>query len=127
MSPTSTTQSHHTPGPWTVSEMFNVPVGPDDMPEKAPSVWLDREADGATGLKLGFCSHVRRERIMADARLIAAAPDLYEALRALWVSVAARIEACPEDEWYDDELAAARAALAKVEGEESIEGLDGLA
>ena len=72
-----------TPGPWTVGDAFNVPVGPRDIPENAPSVWLDRLADGATGLELRFCSHLRRERIFADAHLIAAAPLMLKALRAV--------------------------------------------
>ena len=75
------TKQEHTPGPWNVSEMFNVPVGPGDYPEKAPTVWIDRKADGSTGLQLGFCSAMKRERILADARLIAKAPDMLEALR----------------------------------------------
>lgn len=77
-----TNQPKHTPGPWTVSQMFNVTTS-EKAPSVAPSVWLDRLADGGTGLELGFTSCVPRERIVADANLIASAPQLLEALRNL--------------------------------------------
>jgi len=62
--------------------MYNVTTS-EKAPSVAPSVWLDRLSDGGTGLELGFTSGVPRERIVADAHLIAAAPQLMEALRNL--------------------------------------------
>lgn len=99
----------HTPGPWEISECFNVPVNDRDIPEKAPSVWLDRKADGATGLKLGFCSAARRERIFSDAHLIAAAPDLLAAL--------SRVLGGYDVDESDPVVIDARTAISKAKGQ----------
>lgn len=93
--------SAHTPGPWIVDD----------------------------GTKWGFCTvaHVDSKRIVfneargtvalgdpeADARLIAAAPDLYDALNALVTSLDC-IGRTKED--WDRVLNKALSALAKAEG-----------
>jgi hypothetical protein len=91
--------SDYTPGPWTVSDAFNVPVNDRDHPEKCPSVWLDR-LQGGTGLRLGFGSADKRERILADAQLIATSPELLEASERLLEMID-----LPKDQWetgFDD-------------------------
>ena len=85
----------HTPGPWIDRDGV---IGPED--DAGGMAWI---ADTRT------CVNER-----ANARLIAAAPDLYAALKTL-------IDALPSDEYMRAEgkepgpgLVAARAALAKV-------------
>ena len=60
----------HTPGPWQVAE---IPI--DDL-------WICEEND--PGHNVGICFPEKRDTLletMANARLIAAAPDLLEALK----------------------------------------------
>jgi hypothetical protein len=88
--------SKHTPGPWTANKptqsngRAEVHAGPM-LVAQAFNWLLDAEGD---------------EQCWADARLIAAAPDLLEALKAV-VRVADR---------KTDEFDAARAAIKKAEG-----------
>jgi len=97
--------------------MFNV-ITSEKAPSVAPSVWLDRLADGGTGLELGFTSCVPRERIVADAHLIAAAPQLLRAL--LWALPYAEAEherrypgeTYPKDGYVARSVELAREALA---------------
>ena len=106
----------HTPGPWTVEDNFTImaDVGahickvsePDDFP------CLDQDE--------GTQSHVLAE-CGANARLIAAAPDMLAALKSL----AAVAVWGPEDddrEEFDQAMKAAQAAIARAEGRESAKG-----
>lgn len=92
----------HTPGPWTITSWATGAVnGPHDR--MVASVYGDH-AD---------CQ--RDERQDANARLIAAAPDLLEALRKVrdWMDDPVENMRCP----VDMELASAiRIAVAKAEG-----------
>lgn len=84
-----------TPGPWKQSL-------PDDTAIYGADGWPVCE----TGVNQGYDEHF--ERIEADARLIAAAPDLYEALVAIY------------DAWYNldgSDYRRLKAALAKANGE----------
>ena len=83
--------SGHTPGPWTVTPDSFVMAG------SRPSIGVAR-----------IITHA--QEFVANARLIAAAPDLLEACRAVLL---ARI-VCPEDMSAEVELV--RAAIAKAEG-----------
>lgn len=108
--------SKHTPGPWTYSEAFNVPVGPGDLPEKAPTVWLNRDTV-MDGIRIQFASSVPRERIFADAALIAAAPDLLEALEGILELATGLV---PYDSVCRIIGEKARAAIAKARGEAGV-------
>ena len=102
----------HTPGPWSASS--------DDKlnPERAYGItvpWNDGDERGT--VVIAEITHAdSAERAKADARLIAAAPDLLAACRAAL--------ACPEMNWQEmDDVSraavnAARAAIAKAEGRE---------
>lgn len=85
------TTSAHTPGPWNVSE----PTG----------AYIQSPAGGIAALTYGA-----RE---ADARLIAAAPDLLAALTAL-VWQMDRMDDLPDE--IEQMLAEARAAITKATG-----------
>ena len=93
----------HTPGPWSAE----IPSASNGY------VWID-PVDGCCGeIATVWNTHDNSE---ANARLIAAAPDLLEALKAVvndWVA--------PDDLPFEDgempALDAARAAIAKATGE----------
>lgn len=96
----------HTPGPWQVSggrsriDAYGHTVGPDGF-----------------GIACVFYSdQTTAEHIasLADARLIAAAPDLLKALNALERQVLQNN--IRGDEWMDEALELTRAAIAKAEG-----------
>lgn len=107
--------SKHTPGPWKV---FENPEGLPVVESTGPHAdavahirWARREADGA--------------EVDANARLIAAAPDLLEALRLAiqFVEKPKLVDALRDlpDGWAepvsrDATLQAARAAIAKATG-----------
>ena len=82
------TQATHTPGPWRV--------------EDGQTIWSGEELVGAAG-RIGM-------PMEANARLIAAAPEMLAALE--WAVETADTEQYDAD-WY----AAARAAIAKAKGE----------
>jgi hypothetical protein len=88
--------SKHTPGPWRASKVRTL---------TDRDAYVDRVSDPHIGALDLICDNAR----LCDARLIAAAPELYAAL--------VRLLARPgiNGQCGDDEIAA-RAALAKVEG-----------
>jgi hypothetical protein len=87
-------QAKHTPGPWGIDDRQNV-----------------RAIIGLGAERPVVASVAYRDRDIEDAFLIAAAPDMYEALVALLDAVNVRIDD-PRIASFD----AARAALAKAEG-----------
>ena len=104
--------SKHTPAPWFVrtlernGEILNCFVAAKDVNGFA----YDAEIMGDDEYHDGI------ERKLADARLIAAAPDLLEALKNLCDQLPSN--PIPLSTYFaKDELLAARAALAKAQGE----------
>lgn len=105
----------HTAGPWVVALL------PDDG---GPSIHtagygISRRI---AGVDSGGWTKTPLDEANANARLIAAAPDLLAALRELVranTSWNAAVESCigRPVAWTDDYLDAARAAIAKSEGE----------
>ncbi len=116
--------SEHTRGPWTLGDENNesAEVCMGDV-----AVSLDRRSrdPGRCGLLV-----IGREEMLANARLIAAAPDLLEALERLAQSVEGAVQEdydnyCPHCDHYivagtvhakDCPLVAAQAAIAKARG-----------
>ena len=93
--------SKFTAGPWMITKVCDLPDG---------GKWID-VSDGAYELPLVSVRHKDHE---ANAALIAAAPDMYEALRNMLAS------AIPGMNWTDEIgqviLEQASAALMKAEG-----------
>jgi hypothetical protein len=99
----------HTPGPWQVVA--------DGVNGKWPSgceIAIDdqRGLDGERDYYLASVVHGDPDELLANARLVAAAPELYEALHTL-------LNACVDAGWptkaeHGMPLVVARAALAKV-------------
>jgi hypothetical protein len=103
--------SKHTPGPWVVS--------PDSVTTVMEVGPLKRFIAHATDLSVK-CSSKEYDERDSNARLIAAAPEMLEALK--WTL--ARVERlAPHKAIEGDaalyEIAAARAAIAKATGEQS--------
>ena len=90
-------EKRFTPGPWE----YHSGVGPTFVIEAATAGQFARVSRWTQG---------NRAEAEANARLIAAAPDLYEALQAF-------IDAGDGHDDFTDEWPAARAALAKARGE----------
>ena len=111
------TMSGHTPGPWTVSEhyrrsereegrdaaRFSVCAGAAWAGPGAAQVWPASDCGGAT-----------REERDANARLIAAAPELLEALVRLRGWVDEYVDGVGAE--FDEARELARAAIAKAGG-----------
>jgi hypothetical protein len=92
----------HTPGPWTVV------YGPDWVAVKARDgiCVADASADD---------EEIRESEIEANARLIAAAPDMLRALGAVAIALRAQLHA-NAPVYVSDALRIADAAIAKAEG-----------
>ena len=102
------TETAHTPGPWFAVE-GNKHHGPF-----VTNVEVRTICDLYTVDKLNRIFVFRPEEAEANARLIAAAPDLLEALKALQrQALQGNVRG---DEWMDEALELTRAAIAKAEG-----------
>ena len=73
------TRTAHTPGPWVWRDNTLAPEKPDFPRSNVHSI-LD--AEGGYGF-LGSDRHATADELEADRRLIAAAPDLLDALRRI--------------------------------------------
>lgn len=100
----------HTPGPWTAEK------GQTNAPEITHGVWGDvyegKDGDGFSIATVWADVEELQAVAEANARLIAAAPDLLEALDAL-LGCGRKDLSNPK---YDGYFEAARAAIAKAEG-----------
>ena len=97
----------HTPGPWVARESFyprhRVIYGQDGH-EVCTTPW----GIASGGILMGD----------ANARLIAAAPELLSALRELVEAVAPAVGGLTLEDWAIEPVAAADAAIAKATGQE---------
>jgi hypothetical protein len=100
--------SKHTPGPWTAE-----PNGGDD--DDLRKLFICANTGAETTIAEVFTG--LEEDAEANAALIAAAPDLAEAVRELLAThPAAYREPGPIDNRTDNAIKIARAAIAKAEG-----------
>jgi len=97
----------HTPGPWSLSDSFDRVERRVKHGDNPPLVW-----DIASGINSAHPDYLPRAEQIANARLIAAAPELLAAAR-LAVAWAEQVPA-PYRDW--PHVAAARAAIAKATG-----------
>lgn len=93
------TNVNHTPGPWKIDSENNRILATDE-----------RET-----IVCGFCGSCRNPEVMADAHLIAAAPDL---LTALLLYISSGIGNSTDFEKQREAYSAARAAIAKAKGDQ---------
>ena len=113
MTTTTDQKLTHTPGPWHVAE----PYSPEAI-DLGDSNWLLGEtiasADGyaLAAIWLGHGYHLRNGEAEANARLIAAAPDLLDALEAYHEA----LHACIASDCTVEQCRG-RAAIAKAKGE----------
>ncbi len=108
----------HTPGPWTVQSL-----------ETAHNDYCDWPTFAVRSAKTNVClatvgkvDHYESERNEANARLIAAAPDMLEALQALFENCAMTHKHWGEgsnSKEADAAIANARAAIAAALGKEN--------
>ncbi|WP_442256118.1 hypothetical protein ACS0OT_07185 [Stenotrophomonas maltophilia group sp. RY12688] len=106
--------SKHTPGPWIIDPKFLCEVQTADHKTIA-SCWERRDA--GSHIEVTGTLECSEEVSIANARLIAAAPDLLEALIRLEAElVEDKYGECYEPSPFEN-LALARAAIAKATGE----------
>lgn len=99
----------HTPGPWSASNGALIRVVKSDRGR--PTVICGVHKQGRFGGKTdGGCP-------VANARLIAAAPDLYEACKAFMRAQSAPRDNDTEIALWDEAIVAIEAAIAKAEGQ----------
>jgi hypothetical protein len=92
----------HTPGPWTVEE-----YGDDET----PTLVIHKDSDSRICFMATPGSYGSAARIEADARLIAAAPEMYAALKKIIADAESDDGATA---WDGADIA--RPAIAKAEG-----------
>lgn len=123
--------SKHTPGPWRIEPHYKCGwkgTAKDPTPNRWQAIYVSGQERGAKGIvvnigiKGGEVDDYWLSIKEADARLIEAAPDMLEALKALLPEVDAEIEqrqTSGSDEYWLGLKAlsdTARAAIAKAEG-----------
>lgn len=109
--------SKHTPGPWFYGIAYEAERGPIPFDRQSPGYSDNAGIIGADGTTVVGCDEYHVFNSPEDARLIAAAPDLLEALTDLRRRFHAACLAGGSDEWAADaSCAKADAAIAKAEG-----------
>lgn len=114
MTPAPTIETKHTPGPWVVF----IPLDCSSADICGPTSWKRPEAKLAHITSLSrYAPHLDgfRDEQEANARLIAAAPDLLEALKDCLLRFT---EAFPASSEYEP-IKLGFAAIAKAEGRQS--------
>jgi len=102
-----------TPGPWTITEFLpdengNNLITATYQEVRAGLGFIDDEP-GGTGFGFSLSACMRRE----DANLIAASPEMYEALKKCQLQL---LQCGSDHEYVSEALAEAQIALAKAEG-----------
>ena len=111
----TTTLSKFTPGPWHVGAMndalfvINEPPRPAPLDYINPTLKTKMVAKPSEPHEEGWT----RDEYEANARLIAAAPELYHALKACQLQL---LQSGIDNEYVSEALAEAQIALAKADG-----------
>lgn len=106
-------ETKHTPGPWGINNTIMVSASPVILPS---SVVAHRYGSTDTICKFSFMTRKPHDEERANARLIAAAPDLLDALRLLLDGLETYAPEFMHGLPKADYIRAARAAIAKAEG-----------
>lgn len=101
----------HTPGPWTFEEIGESAAR--DLRLQTPAFWIVGD-HGMSDEVVATVEQVTVERALADARLIAAAPDLYDAMTGAMDYLEGTLAPC--EDGCECLLHSFRAAIAKAEG-----------
>lgn len=111
---TETKQAAHTPGPWETNRPFTaITSDANGRPRVVAEIWYRRTP---------FPGHpTDYEEAIANARLIAAAPDLLAALHKVLntISIQTASGCRPGRDNFNDAVRTGRAAIAKAEGRAS--------
>lgn len=109
----TTKPNTHTPGPWYINGYAYRPDNASPTGRKVYS--CNFESEVCEGYTINAANvevaHIRTPRRLGDARLIAAAPEMFEALERLL-----RVATVELSGKRDDVLDQARAAIARAEG-----------
>ena len=97
----------HTPGPWSLSPSFDRVERRVQHGDNPPLVW-----GIASGINSAHPDYLPRAEQIANARLIAAAPDLLAAL----IEMLEASERPVHERWLSNVRSHARAAIAKATG-----------
>ena len=105
-----------TPGPWEAQSIDW------DGPERGEAFIVGGNLGGLVGAALPWPSEVAEgplyefPRVAANARLIAAAPEMYEALNEIFNELDGRYDGAPDSRvlWMGEHITHIRAALAKA-------------
>jgi hypothetical protein len=130
MNEQSKTKAQHTPGPWKVSDKMMTDELVCRHDTLGAWVYSCRYIEGAgkllataqsdepigAGRKGGHPQVESRDEMLANARLIAAAPDLLDALKGLFEHCVMVRRVWGDQKEADAAIAAGKAAIAKAEG-----------
>jgi hypothetical protein len=109
-----------TPGPWTVGEISDT-GGYDCMTAGVTAGPVTLDAADYGQARISDLPYYIEEKMLADAHLIAAAPELYEALAVILDAHDSYLEDVPlardNPDPISDAIEAARHVLAKARGE----------
>jgi hypothetical protein len=103
-----------TPGPWEAilieEGLFHIHSPKGGRHNPVPVAVLDHHRDGH--------EETRTVRTTANARLIAAAPELYEALKEIYLEIDGRYDGAHDSRtlWMGEHLTRIEAAIRKAEG-----------
>lgn len=106
MKPDTMKQATHTPGPWTYDDAWSLIIGPQG--QEVAALHSAQAPDDA--------KRANRNTVSANARLIAAAPKLLAALKAVAPLMAALGDSDLWSEIHDDTYIAIREAIAAATG-----------
>ena len=112
--------SKHTPGPWSVGEVSHKKQRVD-IDSRSYDEFMDNQRWTGLARTYGCEDYPEKgsEAMMANARLIAAAPELLEALRGMLALDEEHHQRGHCDDDVCAEVRKARAAIAKAKGEQS--------
>ena len=108
----------HTPGPWKVEERTK--RGTYGQPVKGCATSISVSANTVLFHCAVIADGSNLETAKANAALIAAAPEMFEALVSICAVLAIREDLCDDSKFLSDARNRALASLAKARGEKEV-------